>query len=168
MSFGERRSRPRPPPRMDGLCETTSRTWLPGYQSRARTEGRSGAAEALSLALEPVRRRWSTDSVTHTLRHLDAAHRRLVVALVEAEEAALRRSWHAAYPDSLAANVARNTYQHYSEHLPAIRRLLSTSQVEKIPLPLAGRVVRGSGGLQGALRPGGLGGGRRPRRRSAS
>jgi hypothetical protein len=96
----------------------------------ARTEGRSGAAEALSLALEPVRRRWSTDSVAQTLRHLEAAHGRLVVALVEAEEAALRRSWHAAYPDSLAANVARNTYQHYREHLPAIRRLLSTAPTE--------------------------------------
>jgi hypothetical protein len=134
----------------------------------ARTEGRSGAAEALSLALEPVRRRWSTDSVAHTLRHLDAAHRRLVVALVEAEEAALRRAWHAAYPDSLAANVARNTYQHYSEHLPAIRRLLSTSQVEKIPSPSGPRGVGVRRAGEGALRPGGPGGGQRPRRPSAS
>jgi hypothetical protein len=89
----------------------------------ARTEGRSGAAEALSLAIEPIRRRWSTDSTAEALRHLETVHRRLVVALVEVEETALRRPWHPAYPGSLAANVARNTYQHYTEHLPAIRRL---------------------------------------------
>jgi Protein of unknown function (DUF1706) len=89
----------------------------------ARVEGRSGVPEHLEILREALFRRHRGGSLSAALEGFAAVHRRLVAALTDVPDATLRRLWHAAFPDSLAANVARNTYVHYAEHLPAIRRL---------------------------------------------
>lgn len=38
-------------------------------------------------------------------------------------DATLAGTWHPGFPDSLVVNIARNTYRHYAEQLPAVRRL---------------------------------------------
>jgi DinB family protein len=89
----------------------------------ARAEGRSGLPEHLDMLAEVAWRRRRGGSLTEALRRFAEVHRRLVSALTDLPETALRRPWNPAFPDSLAANIARNTYRHYAEHLPAVRRL---------------------------------------------
>jgi hypothetical protein len=89
----------------------------------ARAEGRSGLAEHLDMLAEVAWRRRRGGSLTDAMQRFSEVHRRLVSVLTDLPEAALRRTWNPAFPDSLAANIARNTYRHYAEHLPALRRL---------------------------------------------
>jgi hypothetical protein len=88
----------------------------------ARAEGRTGLAEHLALAWEAAWRRGRGGSLREALEEFGEVHRRLVGVLTELPEAVLRRPWHSAYPDTLAANIARNTYRHYAEHRAVLRR----------------------------------------------
>jgi hypothetical protein len=90
----------------------------------ARLEGRSGAAEAVGLLWQAgrrlVRREQCVEAGMERLREL---HTCLMSALSDLPERALRRSWHPAYPTSLAAELVRNTQRHYEVHAAAIRKL---------------------------------------------
>jgi hypothetical protein len=88
----------------------------------ARAEGRSGLPEQLKVVWEAAWRRRRGESLGDALEAFCRVHQRLVSVLTETPDAVLRRPWHPAYPDSLAANIARNTYRHYAEHLGALRR----------------------------------------------
>src|ERR1700730_8580793 len=83
----------------------------------ARAEGRSGLPEQLNVLWEAAWRGRRRASVSEALEMFAHVHRRLVAVLTDTPDAILRRPWHPAYPDSLAANIARNTYRHYAEHL---------------------------------------------------
>jgi hypothetical protein len=89
----------------------------------ARAEGRSGLREHFDMLAEVAFRRRRGGPLGEAMDRFAAVHRRLVAVLTDLPETTLRRPWSAAYPDSLAANIARNTYRHYAEHLPAVRRL---------------------------------------------
>jgi hypothetical protein len=92
----------------------------------ARAEGRTGTPEIMGLWVEAQRR---------TLRRgphredawgrLQDLHRRLVRAVWDLPEAALRRTWNPASPTTLAVDLATNTFEHYREHLAKIRELAS-------------------------------------------
>ena len=88
----------------------------------ARAEGRSGLAKHLNVVWEAACRRRRSESLGEALEAFGRVHRRLVSVLTETPDAVLRRPWHPAYPDSLAANIARNTYRHYAEHMSVLRR----------------------------------------------
>jgi hypothetical protein len=88
----------------------------------ARTEGRSGIPEHLGMLWEAAWRRRQGESLGEALEAFGRVHRRLVSVLAETPDAVLRRPWHPAYPDSLGANIAHNTYRHYAEHLAVLRR----------------------------------------------
>ena len=94
----------------------------------ARAEGRTGTPEILGLWVEALRRRFRRgahgEDVWNCLQDL---HRRLVRALWDLPEAALRRTWNPASPTTLAADLATNTFEHYREHLAKIRGLASQS-----------------------------------------
>ncbi len=87
----------------------------------ARAEGRLGLHEQLNVVWEAAWRRRRSASLAEALEAFANVHRRLVAVLTETPDAVLRRPWHPAYPDSLAANIARNTYRHYAEHLSVLR-----------------------------------------------
>jgi hypothetical protein len=91
----------------------------------ARAEGRSGLPEHLDMLLEVAFRRRRGGALGEAMEHFAAVHRRLVAVLTDLPETTLRRPWNPAFPDSLAANIARNTYRHYAEHLPEVRRLVA-------------------------------------------
>jgi DinB family protein len=105
----------------------------------ARAEGRSGLPEHLDMLAEVAFRRRRGGPLAEAMERFTAVHRRLVAVLTDLPETTLRRPWSAAYPDSLAANIARNTYQHYAEHLPAVRRLAASH-----PEPSVRTAARGS------------------------
>jgi DinB superfamily len=88
----------------------------------ARTEGRPGFQEHLNVVWEAAWRRRRAESLGEALEVFGRVHQRLISVLTETPDAVLRRQWHPAYPDSLAANIARNTYRHYAEHLSLLRR----------------------------------------------
>ena len=84
----------------------------------ARVEGRTGASEALALQFETLRRR-----VGRRAHHrcawsrFEDVHRRLMYAVWDLPEPALRRPWHPSRSYTLAAELATNTVEHYREHL---------------------------------------------------
>jgi hypothetical protein len=92
----------------------------------ARAERRTGTPEILGLWVEALRRRLRSgahgDDAWSRLQEL---HRRLVRALWDLPEAALRRTWNPASPTTLAVDLATNTVEHYREHLAKIRELAS-------------------------------------------
>jgi hypothetical protein len=88
----------------------------------ARAEGRSGVPEQLNVLWEAALRGRRRASIDEALEGFADVHRRLIVVLTDTPDVILRRPWHPAYPDSLAANIARNTYRHYAEHLSVLRR----------------------------------------------
>jgi hypothetical protein len=89
----------------------------------ARAEGRSGLAEHLDMFAEVAWRRRRGGSLGEAMQRFAEVHRRLLSTLTDLPDTVLRSPWNPAFPDSLAANIARNTYRHYAEHLPAVRRL---------------------------------------------
>jgi len=92
----------------------------------ARVEGRSGAAEALSLLWQAGRRLVRRDHCVEAgMERFRELHTCLMSALSDLPERALRGSWHPAYPTSLAAELVRNTQRHYEVHGAAIRKLPS-------------------------------------------
>jgi hypothetical protein len=108
----------------------------------ARAEGRSGLLEHFDMLAEAAFRRRREGPPAEALERFAAVHRRLVEVLTYLPETTLRRPWSTAYPDSLAANIARNTYRHYAEHLPAVRRLAGTvredSRERNVPFSATG------------------------------
>ena len=93
----------------------------------ARAQGRSGLREQLNVGWEAAWRGRRRASVSESLEMFANVHRRLVAVLTDTPDAILRRPWHPAYPDSLAANIARNTYRHYAEHLSVLRRFAGSA-----------------------------------------
>jgi Protein of unknown function (DUF1706) len=94
----------------------------------ARAEGRTGTPEILGLWVEALRRRIRRGSHgEQAWSRLQELHRRLVRALWDLPEGALRRTWNPASPTTLAADLATNTFEHYREHLAKIRGLASPS-----------------------------------------
>ena len=72
----------------------------------------------------PRQRAWCRGrhtSLGEAMESFAKVHRRLVAVLTDTPDAVLRRPWHPAYPDTLAMNIARNTYRHYAEHLALLR-----------------------------------------------
>jgi DinB superfamily len=97
----------------------------------ARAEGRPGLREHLGLAWEAAWGRRLGGSLGEALEAFGGVHRRLIEVLTDLPDAVLRRPWHSAYPDTLAANIARNTYRHYAEHLTVVRQ--ATRQASAAP-----------------------------------
>jgi hypothetical protein len=93
----------------------------------ARAEGRSGLPEHWTMLVEVLWHRRRGRSLPEALERFAAVHRRLVGVLTDLPEVRLVSMWSPGYPDSLAENIARNTYVHYSEHLPAVRGLVASS-----------------------------------------
>ena len=90
----------------------------------ARVEGRPGMLETLTLQAEALRRKLRRGPDRRAgWSHLEEMHRRLVRALWDLPEAALRRPWHPARSFTLAAELATNTVEHYRQHLAEIREL---------------------------------------------
>jgi hypothetical protein len=114
----------------------------------ARAERRTGTPEILGLWVEALRRRFSrgahgedawmrlpgdptrpsraagaTLAAEDAWMRLQESHRRLVRALWDLPEAALRRTWNPASPTTLAADLATNTFEHYREHLAKIHEI---------------------------------------------
>jgi hypothetical protein len=86
----------------------------------AHAEGRSGLCEQLAIVWEAASRRGRGEPLQEAAETFATVHSRLVAVLTELPDATLGRLWRPAYPDSLAAHIARNTYRHYGEHLPLI------------------------------------------------
>ncbi|MDQ6920497.1 MAG: ClbS/DfsB family four-helix bundle protein [Candidatus Dormibacteraeota bacterium] len=93
----------------------------------ARAEGRPGLREQLNIVWEAAWRGRHRASVVEALEVFANVHRRLIAVLTDTPDAILHRPWHPAYPDSLAANIARNTYRHYTEHLAVLRRFAGSA-----------------------------------------
>lgn len=107
-----------------GWSATDHLSHLAGWEALelARVEGRSGAHEVVALQVDAVRRAVGRPSERRAAwSRLEAAHRRLMRAIWDLPEAALRRPWHPARSFTLAAELATNTYQHYNEHLEKSR-----------------------------------------------
>jgi hypothetical protein len=94
----------------------------------ARAEGRTGTPEILGLWVEALRRRFRRRPRGEDVwNRLQGSHGRLVRALWDLPEPALRRTWNPASPTTLAADLATNTFEHYREHLAKISELASHS-----------------------------------------
>ena len=121
---GARAQAGRAPSSEVGWSVTDHLSHLAGWEALelARVEGRSGAPEAVALQVDALRRMVGRPGEHRAAwSRLDEAHRRLMRAIWDLPEAALRRPWHPARSFTLAAELATNTYQHYHEHLERCR-----------------------------------------------
>jgi hypothetical protein len=99
----------------------------------ARAEGRTGTPEILGLWVEAVRRRFPRGAHAEDVwNRPQELHRRLIRALWDLPEPALRRTWNPASPTTLAADLATNTFEHYREHLAKIRELARHSRLTPV------------------------------------
>jgi DinB superfamily len=90
----------------------------------ARVEGRTGASEALALLWSRARRAAGLhERAEVALARFEDLHARLMLALWDLPEAALRRPWNRGFPTTLAAELERNVRRHYAEHLAEISGL---------------------------------------------
>jgi hypothetical protein len=91
----------------------------------ARVEGRTGVPETLALLWSRPRRIAGLhERVEVALDRFEALHARLVLALWDLPEAALRRPWNHGFPTTLAAEVERNVRRHYAEHVAELSGLV--------------------------------------------
>jgi hypothetical protein len=115
-----------PPSRGGGWSITDHLSHLAGWEALelARVEGRSGAPEVVALQVDALRRKVGRPGERRAAwGRLEEAHRRLMRAVWDLPESALRRPWHPARSFTLAAELATNTVEHYNEHVKKSRRL---------------------------------------------